>query len=163
MEFGVLNSTIREHFSEVVFCHLVSLQMKREGEIPSAINSFKVFKIITIEERKRKLCRHTSLHFTRKSKDKSSNKDKSKVFNNFQKKNPNFKNKVTGTNRIFLNTRTQNNQEKKKDNSKGTSNQNCKSKDKKDKEKKSPKISKRKLYKKIMELKEMLKKLTNRI
>ncbi|PKY50439.1 hypothetical protein RhiirA4_466935 [Rhizophagus irregularis] len=54
MELGVLDSTIREYFSEVVFCHLISLQMKREGEIPT-INGFKAFKVITTEERKYKL------------------------------------------------------------------------------------------------------------
>ncbi|PKY42050.1 hypothetical protein RhiirA4_455777 [Rhizophagus irregularis] len=108
-------------------------------------------------------CRHASSRFTKKSKVLSNTKDKSKIFNNFQKKNSNSKDKVTGTNRIPLNIRTRNDREKKKDNSRGTSNQNRKSEDKKDKTKKSPRISKRKLYKEVTELKEMLKKLTDRI
>jgi hypothetical protein len=93
----------------------------------------------------------------------TSTKDKSKISNNFQKKNPNSKDKATGTNRIPLSTQTQIDQKKKKDNSRGTSNQNRKSEDKKDKTKKSPRISKRKLYKEVIELKEMLKKLTDRL
>jgi hypothetical protein len=101
----------------------------------TAINSFKAFKVISTEERKRKLiiylekwedlnnligktydidgntldwCCHASPRFTRKSKVISSTKDKSKISNNFQKKNPNSKDKATGTNRIPLNTRTRN-------------------------------------------------------
>ncbi|CAB4400887.1 unnamed protein product [Rhizophagus irregularis] len=45
-------------------------------------------------------CYHTSSHFTRKSKDCSSIKDKSKISNNSQKKNPNPKDKATGSNGI---------------------------------------------------------------
>ncbi|PKY41805.1 hypothetical protein RhiirA4_63331 [Rhizophagus irregularis] len=135
----------------------------------TAINSFKTFKVITMEERKHKLviylkkwedlnnligktydidCKtldwyhHAFSCFTRKSKDKSSIKDKSKISNNFQKKNPHPKDKATGTNRISLNTQMWNDREKKKDNSRGTSNQNHKSEDKKEKTKKSPRISK---------------------
>ncbi|PKY48654.1 hypothetical protein RhiirA4_464312 [Rhizophagus irregularis] len=65
---------------------------------------------------------HASSRFTKKSKVSSSTQDKSKISNNFQKKNSNSKDKAIGTNRISLNTRTWNDQEKKIDNSRGTSN-----------------------------------------
>lgn len=43
---------------------------------------------------------HTSLYFTRKSKNRSRNQDKSKDSTNIQMKNPNSEDKATGTNRI---------------------------------------------------------------
>jgi hypothetical protein len=95
--------------------------------ILSTINGFKAFKVIITEERKCKLVIYLEKwkdlnnlvgkiyeidgktldwycyafsHFTKKPKAASSIKDKTKVSTNFQKKNPNPKDKATDTNRI---------------------------------------------------------------
>ncbi|CAG8714957.1 16558_t:CDS:2 [Rhizophagus irregularis] len=70
-----------------------------------AINSFKAFKVITTEERKRKLIGATTLLHT-------------------------------SPENLRIDQILKNNREKKKDNSRDTSNQNCKPDEKKDKDKK---------------------------